>query len=585
MAAGGRTISEPRISPDATTVAVVVTWGTQTAIVLLPLEGGPEVYLTTSPAPLRGRPLGGGSFAWLPDGTGLVYAASDGNLWLQRAVGGAPRRIIEQPPGRPVTCPAVSPDGARVAYVVDQRDVAVVGIAAGAPWPVRLSLGTNDFALDPTWSADGGFVAWHEWDVPAMPWDESRWVVAPSDASGPNLSFAEPSVQVQQPRFAPNGSDLAFLCDRTGWLNLTVLGPDRESDSPLVSEPFEHGSPTWGGGQRTFVWSPDGNHIAFCRNEQGFGRLCVVDLATGVVREVAKAVHGGLDWVGNTLVAVRTGGRTPAQVVAYNTATWQRRVLARGPVAGWEASTSLVEPTAVEYAADDGALLYGLLYRPADGGHRGVICWLHGGPTDQATVSFNPRVAYFVERGWTVLMPNHRGSTGFGRDYTQAMRDGWGIVDVADTVAALRAVVEHGWGRADRLVMMGGSAGGFTMLNALAAHPGVVRAAIALYPVTDLTDDDTLRYEAHYFDSLVPDNERARRSPLAVASQITTPLLLLCGDADQVVSHAQVQRLAASCPAVELHVYPGEGHGWRRPETTIDELERIVAFLARHGLR
>ena len=119
----------------------------------------------------------------------------------------------------------------------------------------------------------------------------------------------------------------------------------------------------------------------------------------------------------------------------------------------------------------------------------------------------------FLARGWTVLAPNHRGSTGYGRAYSEAMRDQWGVLDVSDTLAALRAIIEAGWGRADRLTLMGASAGGFTVLGVLAANPGLVRAAVVLYPVCDLNDDDTHRFEAHYFDSLVPRRDRraARR--------------------------------------------------------------------------
>ena len=77
--------------------------------------------------------------------------------------------------------PAVSPDGSKVAYVVDGRDVAVASLAEAGPWPVRLSAGA-DFCFDPSWSADGTRVAWAEWDVPAMPWDDSRIMIAPADA-------------------------------------------------------------------------------------------------------------------------------------------------------------------------------------------------------------------------------------------------------------------------------------------------------------------------------------------------------------------------------------------------------------------
>jgi dipeptidyl aminopeptidase/acylaminoacyl peptidase len=169
------------------------------------------------------------------------------------------------------------------------------------------------------------------------------------------------------------------------------------------------------------------------------------------------------------------------------------------------------------------------------------------------------------------------------------MRGRWGELDSADVAAALKAAIALDWCDPDRMVLMGGSAGGLTVLNVLAEHPGRCVAAVALYPVTDLVTlaEGTHRFEAHYTDTLVgplPDavDVCRERSPLHRAARITTPTLVLHGSADNVVAVAQSQALAARCPAIELHVYDGEGHGWRKPETTLDELRRVEAFLHRY---
>jgi dipeptidyl aminopeptidase/acylaminoacyl peptidase len=221
---------------------------------------------------------------------------------------------------------------------------------------------------------------------------------------------------------------------------------------------------------------------------------------------------------------------------------------------------------------------------------------VHGGPTGQWPVTFNARVAYWVAQGWSVLLPDHRGSTGHGRAYTQALWGRWGELDVADVAAGARAAVANGWGDRRRLVAMGGSAGGFTVLNLLAHHPDLWAAGVALYPVTDLLDLDetTHRYERHANASLVgplpATVERYRaRSPITVADRIRAPLLLLHGSADEVVaveqSQAVADRVRAAGGTVERHVYDGEGHGWGRPATVVDEIERITDFLRRHVLR
>jgi dipeptidyl aminopeptidase/acylaminoacyl peptidase len=211
-------------------------------------------------------------------------------------------------------------------------------------------------------------------------------------------------------------------------------------------------------------------------------------------------------------------------------------------------------------------------------------------------VEWRPRFSYWLDRGWAVLVPDHRGSTGHGRAFTQAMAGRWGELDVADVAAGLRAAAEHGWGDPHRLVVMGGSAGGFTVLNLLASHPGLCVAGVDLYGVADLfaLAEVDYRYEAHYLHSLVgPLPERAEayrdRSPINRVDSIVDPLLILQGRDDVVVppdqTEAIVERLRALGRTVEVHFYDGEGHGWGRAATVIDELARTEDFLARHAPR
>ena len=102
------------------------------------------------------------------------------------------------------------------------------------------------------------------------------------------------------------------LTTLSGWLNVRV---DGES---VLAESAEQAGPTWGMGQRSFAVSPDSSHVALCRNEGGFGRLVVVDRSSGRVTNVGKGGHGQLTWVGDTLVALRSGAVTPTQIVAYD---------------------------------------------------------------------------------------------------------------------------------------------------------------------------------------------------------------------------------------------------------------------------
>jgi dipeptidyl aminopeptidase/acylaminoacyl peptidase len=579
-----RDLTEPRLSPQGTTVAFVSTWGSRAAICAVPVNGGPERPLTSLPEPRGG--YGGACFCWLPDGSGIVYAAIDGDLWLQSLAAGEPIRLTERTTQTPAVCPAIDPTGGLVAYV--DADFAELWVLERSTRRTRRIATEADFVVDPSWTP-GGSLLWHEWSVPSMAWDESRIGVCDAPLRSPSADrwLGAPGFQAQQPR-ADGAGQVWSLRDDGGWLNLW------RDDAAFVAEPCEHGGPTWGAGQRTFAPSPSGDAVAFTRNELGFGRLCTARRGpTGAVEvtELGRGVHQQLSWVGERIAATRSGARTPLQIVVHDLSAETRTVVACSAPSTWD-SVTIDEPEPVAWSAGDGSVIPGRLHRAPEPTHR-LICLLHGGPTSQAQVSFAPRIAYWTSRGWNVLVPDFRGTTGHGRAHQQAMRHGWGVVDVDDTIAGLRHAHAEGWGAPASTVLMGGSAGGFTALHVVHRVPDACRAAVVSYPVGDLValDETTHRFEAHYNASLVgerpaADSEYLRRSPLTFADALTVPLLVLHGDDDRVVgvdqSRALVERMVAAGHVAELQVYEGEGHGFRRAATLLDEYRRTSDFLRRH---
>jgi dipeptidyl aminopeptidase/acylaminoacyl peptidase len=380
-----------------------------------------------------------------------------------------------------------------------------------------------------------------------------------------------------------------------------VGGPTGEDAKPLLEEPAEQAEPTWGAGQRSFAWAPDGSAVALCRNEGGFGRLVVVPRGGGEARPIGKGWHHFVDWGPPGIAAIRSGGVTPPSVVIVDpSAEGARRVFASGAPAALLAAGP-VEPEPVSWTGEDGGTVHGLLYRPA---HSALgpdtlppmLVYVHGGPTGSAAVTWWPRHQFWVSRGWAVLAPNYRGSTGYGRAYTQALTGRWGEIDVADVAAGIRHAGGAGWCDASRVAIDGGSAGGFTLLLVCARYPGLVRAAVDRYGVADLFDlaETTHRYESRYLDMVVGPLPEAsalyrERSPVNHVTDITVPLLVLQGDRDNTVPKAQadalVEALRRTGSTVEYHVYEGEGHGWSKPETVSDELERAEKFLTRWVLK
>jgi dipeptidyl aminopeptidase/acylaminoacyl peptidase len=593
MVARSRNLADPRWSPDGRSLAWVESFSGRADLVVAPADGSGPPVVVTADAPVA---KSASAFAWTPPGDEIVYAAGDGRLLAMPAAGG-PVRVLSRD-GR-ASAPVVSADTTRVAFVLERDDACDIAVVPldGSAWPVRVSTGA-DWGFDPSWAADGSALAWHEWDVPDMPWDGSRLVLRPLDgcvpAGPPQVVEGGDGVAVGQPRFSPDGSALAFVCDRGGFMNLWVARADGEKPQPVLDEPYEHAEPTWGPGQRSFAWSPDGTAIAVCRNEAGFGCLVVCDAEPGPLSQISKGWHHGLDWGRAGIACIRSGARTPPRVTTLAPDGSARRVLAQGAPGSLEAAGP-VEPEAVTWTGRDGATVHGLLYRPAQADPP-LLVYVHGGPTGMAAATWWPRHQFWVSRGWAVLAPNYRGSTGYGRSYTQALAGNWGEIDVADVITGIRHAGQAGWGDPGRVALDGGSAGGFTVLLVCAQHPGLVRAAVARYAVADLFHlaEATHRYESRYLDRIVGPLPQAadryqERSPVNQVERMDTPLLVLQGDDDEVVPKAQadalVEGLRRRQVPVEYHVYEGEGHGWSRPEAVADELERADAFLTRWVLR
>jgi dipeptidyl aminopeptidase/acylaminoacyl peptidase len=577
----GRDVTEPRLSPDGATVAFVQRWGNRAAVMVVEVDGGPERLFTTSPDPSPGRGMGGGCYDWLLDGSGVVYVASDGELWLQQ-LGAAAHQLTSF--GRTCAAPSMSGDGRSVVVVVDEAEVWQVAIIdqPAAPSSLRLDDGADAFCFDPVSSPTSHAVTWQAWNPPDMPWGGAHVTTASiTEPTSTRVRRWRPAgAAVQQPRYTSAG-ELLCVHDGSGWLNVAPVNGD-----PFVAEPFEHAGPTWGMGQRSFAPSPDGTRVAFARNEGGFGRLCVVERATGEVLDIGRGVHGQISWVGDSIVALRSGARTPTQVVRYRSRSWDRTVLAVGPAAGWEAF-DLPEPELVAVSHGD-AMLHA---RRFVAGRGRLLVWVHGGPTDQWQVEFRPRLAFWWSRGWDVLVVDPRGSTGHGRDFRQALDGHWGRLDVDDTAALVEYAHSRGWSTAGSTVAIGASSGGLTVLGLLADHGDLVAAGVAAYPVSDLAGlaASTHRFEAHYTDTLVGpigDSERYERlSPIHRAHRIDRPLLLFHGTDDPVVligqSAALAQAIARAGGSVEYVTYEGEGHGFREPVNQRDEFERTAAFLDR----
>lgn len=549
---------------------------------------------------------GGGDFTV---GHGHVYFVSGGRLYRQALNGGAAKPLT--PAYAQAASPALSPDGRWLVYVFSDETVDCLGVvdSEGAHWPQKLA-GGRDFYMQPRWHPAGDRVAWIAWDHPQMPWDGTELWLARLDCSGdlPRLVeqrrlAGDTQTSIFQPEFSPDGDGIAYISDESGWGQLYLRDLSTGGVRRLTQDESEHGRPAWSQGLRSYSFA-GANRIAGVRSERGFEHLQVVEVSSGRVRGLSgdAARYSDVNYPsgspdGSKLAAIVSAAGTPPRVMSFELESGAGRVWARSSSESIPPE-QLARPEAIAWPSFGGDEAHGLFYAPVNDrfespGRPPLIVLVHGGPTSQVVASYQPQAQFFATRGYAVLQVNYRGSTGYGREYMLRLRGMWGIYDVEDSVAGARVLAERGLVDERRRVIMGGSAGGFTVLQALVTHPGFFTAGICLFGVSNqfTLATDTHKFEQRYLDSMLgPLPEAAaiyrERSPLFHAERIKDPIAVFQGDIDRVVPRAQSDEVVASLKARgvphEYHVYEGEGHGWRKSETVERFYTSVDRFLKQY---
>lgn len=554
----GRSLSDPRVAPDDSRVAFLTTSPTRAELAVVSLHSFasinpdqaqemPETWLPLDPGIAKCSPADGGQFAWSEHGCSITYMSSDNTLcrFDLRNERTSELCLLGESPSALAYAQAIE----RVAWVDDLQTLKVAHVTQDNCEP-RVIATASDFVADPDWDASGSALVWLGWNDPNMPWQSSQLFVCDDIATNHTRVIAGgEGTSVQQPRYSPDGKYLAFLSDETGWLNLWLMEANAlEYKMLLFGERCEHGDSRWGNGMRTFAWSRDAKHIYLRRNVGGFGQLVKIEVDSGVCESLDGVWASGLDAGRDGVACVVSDWRRTGDV-AYifdKKETKTRCVLASA--SPYNTQVIGQQPIGVEWQSSDNQTLHGRLHiSPVCDEHaKGLIVWLHGGPTSQSPATAYAKWSFFLERGWSIFVPDYRGSTGWGRAYADALQGNWGVTDVEDVLDGLHAARSNNWMRGGPIVLLGGSAGGFTALNVLARSDRGCAAGVVMYPVVDLvaTAETTWRFEQHYTDSLIGPLADVRetyvaRSPLSVAHKIAVPLLVLHGEDDQVVSADQ----------------------------------------------
>ncbi|MEC4016939.1 S9 family peptidase [Streptomyces sp. H27-D2] len=460
---------------------------------------------------------------------------------------------------------------------------------------------SHRFVTGPRVSPDGLSAAWIAWDHPRMPWDGT--VVLLSDIAedgtfgGPRTLLGGPEESVAQVEWAANGTLLA-ASDRDGWWNLYRVDPADGSARSLCPREEEFAGPLWKLGQRWFV--PLSTGLIAVVHGRGATALGILDPETG---ELVDAPGPWTEWApalaasATRVIGVAAGPHSSYEIVELDTSTGRTRVIGAAHTDALDPAY-YPEPHARTFTGPKGRDIHAHLYPPHSPDHTApdgelppYVVWVHGGPTSRAPLVLDLEVAYFTSRGIGVAEVNYGGSTGYGREYRDRLREQWGVVDVEDCAAVATALADEGTADRARLAIRGGSAGGWTT-GASLTSTDVYACGTISYPILDLSGwatGETHDFESRYLESLigslgaVPDRYRDR-SPANRTDRISASFLLLQGLDDVICPPAQCERFMAAMAGRGVpHAYlafEGEGHGFRRESTIVRALEAELSLYA-----
>lgn len=457
----------------------------------------------------------------------------------------------------------------------------------------------NDFYSSPRVSPDGSQLAWLTWNHPNMPWDGCElWtgdLAADGSISHPRLIAGSSGESIFQPEWSPDGI-LYFVSDRSGWWN--IYRAESDAVECLCEMEAEFAVPQWVFGLSTYAFE-SADRIVCAFAEKGLWKLGTINTRSKQFERI-DTPFTDIEFVqaspGRTIF--RAGSPTePFAIIEMDLVTRATKVLQRSAnIQIDEGYLSVAEP--IEFPTENGLTAHGFYYAPRNQDFAAapaekplLLVKSHGGPTSATVAVLMLSIQYWTSRGIAVLDVNYGGSTAYGREYRERLRGTWGIVDVDDCINGARFLAGRGDVDANRTVIDGGSAGGYTTLCALTFRD-YFKAGASYYGVSDLEalEVDTHKFEARYSRSLIgPYPERKdlyfERSPIHFTDRLSCPLIFFQGLEDKVVPPNQAEMMVDALRDKGLPVayvaFEGEQHGFRRAENIKRSLDGELYFYSR----
>ena len=570
------------IAPDGSHVAFAWSKSGEWQLYELALGSGESRPLTKNP---------GAKFSpqYSPDGSHLAYVVDfDGgenfHLFIKELSSGRERDLT--PDIKFALQPNFhwSPDGREIAYLADGSgnfDAYVMNVRDGKS---RRAFANGHPCWDVLWSPDG---RWLALEVEMHGQDYGVFLASPSGSQMDEVTLGGKSLNAKHPAWSPDSKKLAFSSDAQGFYEIGAYDVERGTVGWLTEGIAEDLHP---------AYSPDGNHMIFVRSR---GMLTWLELRGGGRKakrlEAGEGLHTrpAFSPDGRRVIFLFDSPHQPPDLWSLDIESGAFRQLTHS-LPDALAGAHLVMPREIRYTGMDGVSVPALLSIPAGvKAPAPAVILIHGGPTFHYQAMWHPLMAHLASRGWIVLAPNYRGSSGYGRAWQTANRMDLGGVDTRDCVAGAHYLISAGYADPERIAATGKSHGGFLTMSCLTQFPELWAAGSAVVPFLNFfTSHENSRPDLKHWDieNMGDPHENfdlwRERSPYFFLDRVKAPVQFICGENDPRCppgeSESARDRLLDLGREVDFILYEGEGHGFLKTSNIVSSELRRVTFLAKY---
>jgi dipeptidyl aminopeptidase/acylaminoacyl peptidase len=580
-------------SPDGRQVAFISNITGRDNLWLIPAAGGWPVQLTIGDQRQA-------SPAWSPDGKWIAYMSDyDGDeLWDIYLVSPANGEVVNLTASRKTAeeAPAWSPDGKQIAYMTKAKDspsfeIDVVDVETRKTRHITRNSPRQLGNMSPIWSRDGKLLAWTQQHASGK--DSNILMMELASGTVTNLTEHSGDKLFSAEHFSPDAKQILVTSDAAnGYENVGLLDLATKKIKWLTQDKWEISAGDF---------SPDGRSLTWTANVDGNQDVYLHELASGKTSKLAlpegwNYVGGnpsGFTSDGTRMLYYHEGPTAPRDLWSYDLKAKTSAQLTNSLFGGVRGK-DMVEPVLVHYPSHDGKFtISAFAYVPHNiqrNAKYPAIVYIHGGPTAQSTNRFNRSIQYLLNQGYLVIAPNYRGSTGYGQQFQDANRKDAGGGELQDVIGAAEFIKQSGFVDPKKLIVMGGSYGGYLSMMAVTKAPDMWAAGVPIVPFvnwfTEFQNEDP---ELQEFDRLFmgdPEKDKALwedRSPVNFLDKVKAPLLLLAGGNDPRCPKSEAQQVADAIKKrggrVQLKIYENEGHGFARVENQVDAYKRVADFL------